>query len=374
MSRSGIVRDGSHAEVPHPRGVRDLKRERHELADRIWRTNRAANADLALADLVFARLAEHFAAVAGGSRGPHAWRRWAAWGAREAGPHSDLDLVLLARWHVVGQGGRGRCARSVSGTRSGTRGCSWITRRVRSPNAARWRPRTSPQPRVCSTCGTSRATSRSPSRPGRPILADWRVGGAQAPSRTPRRVACARRTIRRACLPHRAEHQGVARRPARLREPHRARRDLADRPPPRRRRRRGANTCSTCATPFTLRRGRAAHIVGRHVAARRGRCARHGRHRRTARRPLPMPAAPSRSPSTARSVGARRSLEKSGVGSRAFLAKRRGAAPRHVHVAQGLIDVDGELALAPGYAAEDRRRAAAARGRGRRVDGLILHA
>jgi [protein-PII] uridylyltransferase len=49
---------------------------------------------------------------------------------------------------------------------------------------------------------------------------------------------------------------------------------------------------------------------------------------------------------------ARRSLEKSGVGSRAFLAKRRGTAPRHVPVAQGLIDVDGDLALAPGYSAE----------------------
>jgi [protein-PII] uridylyltransferase len=51
--------------------------------------------------------------------------------------------------------------------------------------------------------------------------------------------------------------------------------------------------------------------------------------------------------------GARRALEKSGVGSRAFLAKRRGSAPRHVHVAKGLIDVDGELALAPDHVAED---------------------
>ncbi|WP_228374162.1 nucleotidyltransferase domain-containing protein [Demequina phytophila] len=47
--------------------------------------------------------------------------------------------------------------------------------------------------------------------------------------------------------------------------------------------------------------------------------------------------------------GARRALERSGVGSRAFLARRRASAPRHVKVAEGLIDVDGELALAPGY-------------------------
>ncbi|WP_297084901.1 nucleotidyltransferase domain-containing protein, partial [uncultured Demequina sp.] len=44
--------------------------------------------------------------------------------------------------------------------------------------------------------------------------------------------------------------------------------------------------------------------------------------------------------------GARRSLERSGIGSRAWKARRRGAAPRHVNVAAGLIDVDGELALA----------------------------
>ncbi|MFW2513636.1 HD domain-containing protein [Demequina sp. SO4-13] len=44
--------------------------------------------------------------------------------------------------------------------------------------------------------------------------------------------------------------------------------------------------------------------------------------------------------------GARRALERSGIGSRAWRARRRGIAPRHVEVAPGLIDVDGELALA----------------------------
>lgn len=47
--------------------------------------------------------------------------------------------------------------------------------------------------------------------------------------------------------------------------------------------------------------------------------------------------------------GARRSLERSGIGSRGWKARRHGGPPRHVSVATGLIDVDGELALAPGY-------------------------
>ncbi|WP_062072924.1 HD domain-containing protein [Demequina sediminicola] len=45
--------------------------------------------------------------------------------------------------------------------------------------------------------------------------------------------------------------------------------------------------------------------------------------------------------------GARRSLERSGIGSRAWRARRFGSAPRHIPAAEGLINVDGELALAP---------------------------
>ncbi|HEX7589428.1 MAG TPA: HD domain-containing protein [Demequinaceae bacterium] len=50
---------------------------------------------------------------------------------------------------------------------------------------------------------------------------------------------------------------------------------------------------------------------------------------------------------------ARRSLEKSGHGSRAFLARRRNVAPRYVSMGEGLIDVDGDLALAASAVPQD---------------------
>jgi [protein-PII] uridylyltransferase len=50
--------------------------------------------------------------------------------------------------------------------------------------------------------------------------------------------------------------------------------------------------------------------------------------------------------------GARRALERSGIGSRAWRAKRFGRAPMHVSVGSGLIDVDGELALSAQYDVE----------------------
>ncbi|WP_228373566.1 HD domain-containing protein [Demequina soli] len=100
-----------------------------------------------------------------------------------------------------------------------------------------------------------------------------------------------------------------------------------------------------------LETGRGVHVLGRHVAPEVA--ARLGHHD-----PDDLLAAIAEAGRTIAFAldtterGARRALERSGVGSRAFLARRRAAAPRHVPVAQGLIDVDGELALAPGYAPE----------------------
>lgn len=49
--------------------------------------------------------------------------------------------------------------------------------------------------------------------------------------------------------------------------------------------------------------------------------------------------------------GARRSLEGASIGTRGWKARRRGEAPRHPQIAAGLVVVNGELALAPDYAA-----------------------
>ncbi|PKQ18742.1 MAG: phosphohydrolase, partial [Actinobacteria bacterium HGW-Actinobacteria-8] len=73
--------------------MRDLKRERQELAitlaDRPGPQRRRA-----LADLVCERLSEHFNAVADGAEGL-TLAAVGSVGRAEAGPHSDLDLVLL---------------------------------------------------------------------------------------------------------------------------------------------------------------------------------------------------------------------------------------------------------------------------------------
>src|SRR6187551_2770941 len=88
MGRSGAVRDGSHAEVPHPTGVRDLKRERVELvealiADGVTGPERRR----ALSDLVFTRLAEHYDSVAWNVPGV-ALGAVGSVGRGDGGPHS----------------------------------------------------------------------------------------------------------------------------------------------------------------------------------------------------------------------------------------------------------------------------------------------
>ena len=74
-SRNGAVSDGaagsgSDAEVPHPHGVRDLKRLRRELAERLYREGVPGPQRRAeLTALVHTHLAQHFTEVAGESLG-----------------------------------------------------------------------------------------------------------------------------------------------------------------------------------------------------------------------------------------------------------------------------------------------------------------
>ncbi len=348
MDRSGIAPDGSHAEVPHPIGVRDLRRERHELAitlaDQPGRQRRQA-----LADLVFMRLTEHFAAATDRREGL-TLAAVGSVGRAEAGPHSDLDLVLLH-----------------DGTSSGTAAAADAAKRLWYPmwdaglqldhstrSLAECRQVASKDLAAAAglldlryVAGDELLAQQARSA----ILADWR---SAARKRLPELLAASRARAERCgelaylIEPNIKESRGGLRDYVSLTAL--AATWLADRP-------HGAiddaahHLLDVRDAVHTVS-GKAAHIVGRHVAQDVA----DALNMADTDELLASIAEAGRAiafavDSTERS--ARRSLEKSGVGSRAFLAKRRGTAPRHVPIAQGLIDVDGDLALAPGYSAED---------------------
>src|SRR4051794_24144916 len=103
---AGIVPDGAAgddsrassevgAEVPHPPGVRDLKRVRREVAERLYAEGVPGPERRAqLSQLVNASLAAHFDDVAAGTQGV-TLAAVGSVGRGDAGPASDLDLVLL---------------------------------------------------------------------------------------------------------------------------------------------------------------------------------------------------------------------------------------------------------------------------------------
>ncbi|WP_291380098.1 HD domain-containing protein [Demequina sp.] len=348
MGRSGTVRDGSHAEVPHPHGVRDLKRERQELAIRLadqpGRQRRQA-----LADLVFARLTEHFVAAADGAEGL-TLAAVGSVGRAEAGPHSDLDLVLLHDGTSAGKAAAGDVAQRLwypiwdaglqldHSTRSLTE-----CRQVASKDLAAAAGLLDLRPIAGDESLAQRARSA--------ILADWR---SAARKRLPELLAASRARAERCgelaylIEPNIKESRGGLRDYASLTalaatwltdRPHGAVDDAAQ------------HLLDVRDAVHTVS-GRASTIVGRHVAQDVADALGMGDTDEL----LASVADAGRTIAFAVDTterGARRALEKSGVGSRAFLAKRRGTAPRHVHVSQGLIDVDGDLALAPGYSAED---------------------
>lgn len=344
-------REGSHAEVPHPRGVRDLKRLRRAHAEQLAASGLSGRERRqAMADFVFAHLKEHWDEVADGLREGIAFGAVGSVGRGDAGPASDLDLVILhdgtthtkeavadlaqRLWYPIWDAG----LELDYSTRTLTE-----CRQVASKDLAAAAGLLDLHP----VAGDEHLVQTARTH----IYQDWR---AAARKRLPDLLAASRA---------RAERHGEL---AYLIEPHlkEARGGLRD----------FTSLTALSATWLTdrphgavdeagaflmdvrdalhLESGRAVNVLGRHVAPEVA-------QRLGYTDPDDLLAAIAEAGRTIAFAldtterGARRSLERSGVGSRAFLARRRAAAPRHVPVATGLIDVDGELALAPAYRAQD---------------------
>ncbi|MFW7414040.1 HD domain-containing protein [Demequina sp. SO4-18] len=339
----GTAADGPHAEVPHPHGVRDLKRERAELAQSLVDSGTAGpERRRSITDLTLTRLREHWdmseplaEGVALGAVG--------SLGRGDAGPWSDLDLVLI-------HDGRTHTTQQVSELAQRLWYPIWDAgleldysmrsltecRQVASKDLAAAAGLLDLHPVAGDAALAQQARSA--------IYQDWR---SAARKRLPELLAASRQ---------RAERHGEL---AYLIEPHlkEARGGLRDH----------MSLTALSATWLTDRphgavdaagayikdvrdsiqivTGRPVNVLGRHiadeVAALQGfddpddLLASLAEAGRTVAYALDT---------TER--GARRALERSGIGSRAWRARRRGIAPRHVGVAPGLIDVDGELALA----------------------------
>lgn len=345
-NRTGALPDGSDAEVPHSPGVRDLKRLRRELAERLY-ADRVPGPErrAQLTALVHESLARHFAEVAGDAPGV-TLAAVGSVGRGDAGPASDLDLVLLHDGESLGKAEVAKLAQDLwypiwdagleldYSTRSVTE-----TRQVASKDLAAaagqldLHPIAGDEALAISTRGL--------------IYQDWR---AAARKRLPELLAASRSRAERfgevAYLiePNLKESRGGTRDYISLAAL--AATWLTDRP-------HGAideaaRTLMDVRDAIQMVTGRPQNVLGRHLAddvaellgfddpddvlsalADAGRTVAFALDS-TERR-------------------ARRSLERSGVGSRAFIARRRAAAPRHISVGEGLIDVDGDLALAPGF-------------------------
>ena len=339
---TGTAPDGPRAEVPHPLGVRDLKRERAVLAADLTQQGVAGSTRRkAIADLVVARLREHWELVDAPQEGVTLGAVGSI-GRGDAGPASDLDLVLIhdgrthstahiaelaqRLWYPIWDAGLelDHSMRSIT-----------ECRQVASKDLAAAAGLLDLHPVAGDAALAQQARAA--------IYQDWR---SAARKRLPELLAASRA---------RAERHGEL---AYLIEPHlkEARgglRDhmslsalsatwLTDRP-------HGAvdeagEHLKDVRDAIQLVTGRPVNVLGRHIADEVAQAMGHDDPDEL----LASLAEAGRTVAFALDTterGARRSLERAGIGSRAWKARRLRAAPRHVAVAEGLIDVDGELAL-----------------------------
>ncbi len=348
-SRNGQFHEGSDAEVPHPEGVRDLKRLRRETAETLYREGAPGkHRRRTLSDLVVHALAAHWDEASGGIVEGAALGAVGSLGRGDAGPFSDLDVVLIhdgrtlkstevadlaqRLWYPIWDAGLELDYSSRSLTE---------VRQVASKDLAAASGLLDLRPIAGDKDLAQQARSQ--------IYQDWR---AAARKRLPELLAASRaRAERHGELAYLIEPN--------LKESRGGLRDLV-------------SLTGFSATWLTDRPHGAVDDAGAHVMDVRDAIQMHlGRPQNVLGRHLADDVAESMGyddpddlleslAEAGREIayaldmterGARRSLERSGVGSRAFLARRRAKAPRHTTVAEGLIDVDGELALAPGHEA-----------------------
>lgn len=344
-SRTGSGQSGSHAEVPHPLGVRDLKRERFELWDRMVTAGEdSASRRRAVADLSYRRLAEHWETATGGRTEGAALAAVGSLGRRDGGPASDLDLLLVHGGSSLSKDELAALAQKLwypiwdagldldHSVRSLTE-CRQVASRDLAAAAGLL------DLRVVAGDGALVQQARTA------ILTDWRTA---ARKRLPELLAASRA---------RGERFGEL---AYLIEPNlkESRGGLRD----------FVSLSAYAATWLTDRPHGAVDAAGAHLLDVRDALQRTaerqqvvlGRHVAgdvASAMGLTDPDDLLASLAEAGRVvafaldtterNARRALERSGHGSRAFLARRGRTAPRYVDVAPGLIDVDGDLALAP---------------------------